>query len=48
MRKNVHGELIKCLMAFDVDTGEVQDFQKLIELTVDTCEENDWFEKEEF
>jgi len=30
-------------MGFDVETGEVQDFQSLIQKIVNSCEENDWF-----
>lgn len=30
-------------MGFDVETGEVQDFQSLIKLIVQCCEDNDWF-----
>ena len=33
-------------MGFDVDTGEVQDFQKLVDKIIGCCEENDWFQKE--
>ena len=33
-------------MCFDVDTGEVQDFQNIIEKIIDCCEENDWFVNE--
>lgn len=29
--------------AFDVETGEVQDFQKLIVKIIECCDENDWF-----
>lgn len=34
----------KCESAFDVDNGNVQDFQKIIEAIIYCCEENDWFD----
>lgn len=33
----------KDTMGFDVENGEVQDFQHLIEKIIECCEENDWF-----
>lgn len=30
-------------MAFNVESGEVQDFQNLIERIIECCDENDWF-----
>lgn len=30
-------------ISFDVDTGEVQDFQNIIVQIIDCCEENNWF-----
>lgn len=33
----------KDTMRFDVETGEVQDFQRLIDKIIECCEENDWF-----
>lgn len=33
----------KDAMRFDVETGELQDFQRLIDKIIDCCEENDWF-----
>lgn len=29
--------------SFDVETGETQEFQDLIDKIVEICEENDWF-----
>lgn len=34
-------------MTFDVEVGEVQDFQNLIALIVECCEENDWFREKQ-
>ena len=31
-------------MSFDVENGDVQNFQNIIEKIVECCEENDWFE----
>lgn len=31
-------------MGFDVDNGEVQNFQNIIAKIVDYCEGHDWFE----
>ena len=36
----------KDTVGFDVETGEVQDFQCLIDKIVQCCEENDWFGKQ--
>lgn len=33
----------KDTMTFDVDTGEVQDFQSIICQIINCCEDNDWF-----
>ena len=33
----------KDTMGFDIESGEVQDFQHLIEKIIECCEENDWF-----
>lgn len=33
----------KDTVGFDVETGEVQDFQRLIDKIIECCEENDWF-----
>ena len=30
-------------IAFNVESGEVQDFQNLIERIIECCDENDWF-----
>lgn len=32
-------------IGFDVENGEVQDFQNLIEKIIKCCEDNDWFGK---
>lgn len=32
--------------SFDADIGEVQTFQKIIELIIECCEENNWFKNE--
>lgn len=37
---------VKDQMGFDVETGEVQDFQRLIDKLVECCEDNDWFGQE--
>lgn len=31
-------------MGFDLENGEVQNFQNIIKKIVECCEENDWFE----
>ena len=36
----------KDYMAFDVETGQVQDFQNIIEKIIECCDDNDWFEGE--
>lgn len=33
-------------IGFDVENGEVQDFQNLIEKIIECCEDNDWFNKQ--
>lgn len=56
-RNNNDGELLleiskrfsryaKDEMGFDVDNGEVQDFQNIIKSIIDCCEENNWFVKD--
>lgn len=35
---------VKDQMAFDVETGEVQNFQNIISKIVTCCEENNWFD----
>ena len=32
--------------AFNVENGEVQNFQKLIEMIIECCDDNDWFGNE--
>lgn len=35
---------VKNEIGFDMDNGEVQDFQNIIEAIVTCCEENNWFQ----
>lgn len=39
-----YAKYTKDQMAFDTETGDVQNFQRIIESIVECCEENNWFE----
>jgi len=41
-----YAQAVNDINAFDVDTGEVQKFQHIIEKIHECCEENNWFEND--